>query len=202
VLRGERTDMFRVRQSTLEAYLPFLETRWDAGCRNGAELWRRSKIQGFRGSSRVIGEWAARRRRAEKASSADLTKTPSARTAARLMTTARDQLSKAESIIVAAIEARAPTLVEARLLIDRFQEMIRRGSSAISTPGSPRPIKAVSPHSRTALSTPLAAVRAAVSSLRSNGQTEGQITKLKLVQQQMYGRARIDLLEARLLGAA
>ena len=34
----------------------------------------------------------------------------------------------------------------------------------------------------------------------SNGQTEGQITKLKLVKRQMYGRARLDLLRARLLG--
>lgn len=36
----------------------------------------------------------------------------------------------------------------------------------------------------------------------SNGQTEGQVNKLKLVNRQMYGRAKIDLLEARLLGAA
>ena len=48
----------------------------------------------------------------------------------------------------------------------------------------------------------LAAVRAAISSPWSNGQTEGQITKLKLVKRQMYGRAKVDLLEARLLGAA
>jgi transposase len=35
----------------------------------------------------------------------------------------------------------------------------------------------------------------------TNGQTEGQITKLKLVKRQMYGRAKIDLLQARLIGA-
>lgn len=46
-----------------------------------------------------------------------------------------------------------------------------------------------------------AAVRAAIISAWSNGQTEGQITKLKLVKRQMYGRAKIDLLEARLIGA-
>jgi transposase len=46
-----------------------------------------------------------------------------------------------------------------------------------------------------------AAVRAAISSPWSNGQTEGQITKLKLVKRQMYGRAKIDLLQARLIGA-
>jgi transposase len=46
-----------------------------------------------------------------------------------------------------------------------------------------------------------AAVTAAIASAWSNGQTEGQITKLKLVKRQMYGRAKLDLLEARLIGA-
>jgi len=35
----------------------------------------------------------------------------------------------------------------------------------------------------------------------SNGQTEGQVNKLKMGKRQMYGRAKIDLLEAGLLGA-
>jgi transposase len=46
-----------------------------------------------------------------------------------------------------------------------------------------------------------AAVRAAITSIWSNGQTEGQITSLKLVSRQMYGRRKIDLLQARLIGA-
>ena len=33
-------------------------------------------------------------------------------------------------------------------------------------------------------------------------QTEGQITKLKLVKRQMCGRGKLDLLQARLIGAA
>ena len=46
----------------------------------------------------------------------------------------------------------------------------------------------------------IAAVRAAIISRWSNGQTEGQITKLKLVKRQMYGRGKLDLLQARLIG--
>ena len=46
-----------------------------------------------------------------------------------------------------------------------------------------------------------AAVQAALTRPDSNGQVEGQITKLKLVKRQMYGRAKLDLLEARLLAA-
>lgn len=45
------------------------------------------------------------------------------------------------------------------------------------------------------------AVQAAIVSPWSNGQTEGQITKLKLVKRQMYGRGKLDLLQARLIGA-
>jgi hypothetical protein len=46
----------------------------------------------------VVSEWATRRRRAEKASDQQLQKVPSARTIARLMTTARDHMSKADMI--------------------------------------------------------------------------------------------------------
>ncbi|BCM87604.1 hypothetical protein mvi_60650 (plasmid) [Methylobacterium indicum] len=47
-----------------------------------------------------------------------------------------------------------------------------------------------------------AAVAAALTELWSNGQTEGQITRLKLVKRQMSGCANLDLLEVRLIGAA
>jgi transposase len=47
----------------------------------------------------------------------------------------------------------------------------------------------------------IGAVRNAIISPWSNGQTEGQITKLKLIKRQMYRRGKIDLLQARLIGA-
>ncbi len=34
-----------------------------------------------------------------------------------------------------------------------------------------------------------------------NGQREGQITRLKLIKRQMYGRAKLDLLQALLIDA-
>jgi transposase len=45
-------------------------------------------------------------------------------------------------------------------------------------------------------------VHAALTEPWSNGQVEGQITKLKLVKRQMYGRAKLDLMSARLIRAA
>lgn len=43
------------------------------------------------------------------------------------------------------------------------------------------------------------AVRAALTTPWSNAQSEGQITKLKLLKRQMYGRASFDLLRRRVL---
>ncbi len=57
------------------------------------------------------------------------------------------------------------------------------------------------PHQVNGVEKDIAAVRNAIISPWSNGQTEGQITKLKLIKRQMYGRAKIDLLQARLVGA-
>src|ERR1700744_5474565 len=105
VIRGERTDVFRTRQSSLDPHLPWLDDQWASGCRNGAELWRRLTARGFRGSLRVISEWATRRRRAEKPDARNLQRIPSARTIARLMTIGGDLLTKAETVTVAAIEA-------------------------------------------------------------------------------------------------
>ncbi len=43
------------------------------------------------------------------------------------------------------------------------------------------------------------AVRAAIETRWSNGQTEGQVNRLKFIKRQMYGRAKFDLLRARVL---
>lgn len=201
VVRGERNDVFRIRQSSLDLYLPWLDEQWVAGCRNGAELWRRLTARGFRGSLRVVTEWATRRRRAEKADAENLQRIPSARTLARLMTIGRDRLSKAETVTVAAFEAGVPALVEARELIDSFQAMIRHKTVADLTPLIERAGASLVASFARGVANDEAAVRAAITSPWSNGQTEGQITRLKLVKRQMYGRGKLDLLQARLIGA-
>ena len=198
VIRGQRTDMFRTRQSSLEAYLPLLEEQWAAGCHNGTELWRRLKAIGFSGSLRVVSEWTTRRRRAEKVTDQQLQRVPSARIIARLMTTARDHLSKADTLTMAAIEGGVPTLLEARALLDRFHTMVRRKSADLDGWIADAKNSLLASFAA-GIRKDRSAVMAAIASPWSNGQTEGQITKLKLVKRQMYGRAKIDLLEARLL---
>ena len=50
-----------------------------------------------------------------------------------------------------------------------------------------------------ALRQDLAAVRNAISEPWGNGQTEGQINRLKTLKRAMYGRAGVELLRARML---
>ena len=202
VLRGERSDVFRIRESSLEVHLPWLDAQWAIGRRNGAELWRQLKRQSFRGSLRVVAEWATRRRRADNADIDAISRTPSARTIARLMTVGRDGLSKSETVVVAAIERGAPSLVQAREVIAAFQAMVRRRLLVDLDPWLQRALTSLVATFANGIIKDKAAVSAAISSSWSNGQTEGQITKLKLVKRQMYGRAKLDLLQARLIGAA
>jgi transposase len=79
--------------------------------------------------------------------------------------------------------------------------MIRRKAEAGLTPWIDRARVSLVTSFASGVMKDEAAVRAAITSPWSNGQTEGQITRLKLARRQMYGRGKIDLLQARLIGA-
>ncbi len=95
-----------------------------------------------------------------------------------------------------------PALAAARSLVEWFGAMIR--TKAVTE------LDGWIEQARTSLIAPLArgvakdaaAIRAAITEPWSNGQTEGQINRPKMIKRQMYGRAKLDLLEARLIGAA
>ena len=117
------------------------------------------------------------------------------------MTTARDDLAKVEAILVAAIEVNVPELVAARIAIGDFQSMIRSKAAAKLDGWLETAKNSLVGSFASGVEKDIAAVRNAIVSPWSNGQTEGQITRLKLIKRQMYGRAKLDLLQARLIGA-
>ena len=182
--------------------LPWLNSHWEEGARNASALWREMKTKGFAGQSGVVSQWAQRRRLAEKANQSGLARTPSARVIARLMTTARDDLAKSEAILVAAIEVNVPELVVARTAIGDFQSMIRSKTARKLDEWLEAAKDSLVGSFAGGVQKDLDAVRNAIISPWSNGQTEGQITRLKLIKRQMYGRAKLDLLQARLIGAS
>ncbi len=145
-------------------------------------------------------EWAGRSRQADKVDGA-LSRAPAARAIARLLTIERDRLSKSEAVTVAAIEGGVPLLVEARGIAAAFQAMVCKRSLAELEPWLERAQPSLLASFANGVLKDKAAVAAAITSPWSNGQTEGQITKLKLVKRQMYGRGKLDLLQARVIGA-
>jgi transposase len=202
IVRGGGLDMFRTRISSLEPHLAALDAHWRDGCRNGAELWRRLRDQGFMGSRRVVAEWATRRRLEETSGLEKRPRKPlSARRIAGLLTMCRDQIPGEHAASMLRIERGVPTLIVARDLVDRFQAMIRERTPEELGPWIVAAKESAISSFATGIASDRDAVHAALVHPWSNGQTEGQITKLKLVKRQMYGRAKLDLLEARLVGA-
>jgi transposase len=199
VLRNRAEEVFRNRTSSLEPWLLQLAEMWEAGCRNAAELWRRLRDEGFGGCLRIVPEWATRRRRSEQPDGGAVGRTPPTRTIARAMLANRDRLARADAVMVAAVEAAVPALTAARDLVDRFHRMLR----ARTPDALPAWITDASGSMLASFGRGIAddqvAVRAALTEPWSNGATEGQVTKLKLVRRQMYGRGKLDLLRARLV---
>lgn len=94
-----------------------------------------------------------------------------------------------------------PALTTARLLVQRFTDMVRNGVSTGLTTWIEEAVNSEIGSFARGLRNDQAAVSAALTEPWSNGQTEGQINCLKTVKRQMYGRANIDLLKARLAAA-
>jgi transposase len=117
------------------------------------------------------------------------------------MTSERASGSARAAMVNAIIETASPALIEARSLMDQFHAMMRtRKPEKLQLW-----IAAVKESNIAAfaagIETDEAVVRAAIIEPWSSGQVEGQVNRLKLVKRQMYGRANLDLLKARLMAA-
>jgi len=193
----------------LSPYLPYLQQRWDEGCHNSAQLWRELCQQGYCRSRALVYEYVARLRQGLP-TSPDPIATPrfsvirrySPRQASWLLVSQPDDLDADQARDLGTIRQRCPDADRAYHLAQAFGAMIRE-----------RQVHALQPWMRAALDSTLVpfrkfvfglhrdlkAVRAALSLPWSNGQTEGQVNRLKLIKRHMYGRANFDLLRLRVL---
>ncbi len=150
----------------------------------------------------MVTEWATRRRRATSASSdrpGPATPVPPARTIARLLTSERDCKSAEALRVRVAIETASPRIVEARNLLNRFRTMVAAKETDDFAPWLQDARDSELASFASGIRDDQVAVRAAVVEPWSNGQTEGNVTKLKLVRRQAYVRGKIDLLRARMV---
>lgn len=146
--------------------------------------------------------YTTRQRRAEQATPDGAIKSPPARRIARLLTIARDHLSKADAVVVARIEAALPSLSATRVLVDKFNNMVRNGTpTALGSWLDEAETSMIASFAR-GLRKDQAAVAAALSAPWSNGQAEGQINRLKTLKRQTCGRAGIETLKARIASSS
>jgi transposase len=193
--------------------MPYLIRRWRESGAHTVQLWREIQAQGYTHSAQTVSRFITRLRRAAETGQAPEAQTspytrpqgPSARavsfamvcSAAQRSTDAQtylDQLCQMDADI-----ARAHGLSDALLVIVRE----RRGADleAWMAEAISSGITELARFAR-GLQDDVPAVTAGLTFEWSNGVTEGQIHRLKLVKRQGYGRAGFALLRQRVLQAA
>ena len=123
-------------------------------------------------------------------------------TAAALCVKPRGQMTDRQAASVDRLKAGSAEFTTMRRLAMQFRGLLRSGTAerldAWLTDARASGIYAMQRFAKT-IRQDLEAVRNAVSEPWSNGQTEGQINKLKTLKRAMYGRSGVDLLRARML---
>jgi transposase len=189
------------RATALDAYLPYLASRWRDGQRVAAFLFDEVRRQGYRGSKRTVRRQLAGWRTAEPPPPAHVM-LPGPRTLAWLLLRRPSDLDDKEQALLNQLYEWSPELVNARRLAQHFLRLVRerRGReldawvAAVHDTGPPE-LRGFSRN----LHRDWAAVHAGLTERWSSGSVEGHVNKLKVVKRQMFGRARFDLLRKRVL---
>lgn len=203
--------------SILDRFEAYLIERWLAGCHNGLQLYRELLNQGYTGSRASVSRWVARRRRLQPRHPAEDAKAHVG-TAAKPRSAPVRRLSPAQAawLLVqppqnltseehAAVDHMLTSAAEIRIayeLAQDFRALVREHTSEQLSSWIERSrTSGVAEMQRLAksLQQDLAAVLAGIALPWSNGQTEGQVNRLKLIKRTMYGRAGFSLLRQRIL---
>ena len=193
--------------------------RWNAGQRNGHQMLRELRERGFTGTYATVLRYLNRSRAAQDGTTPPrrprakpgppLVAAPkrvlTPRTAAWAVLRRPERRSDEDRALLAELRGRSPVLDAAVGLAEAFAALVRGRRAERLDPwlraAQDGPVAALRRFAKRLLADE-GAVRAAVTLDWSNGQTEGQINRLKTLKRQMYGRAGLDLLERRFLLAA
>ena len=126
---------------------------------------------------------------------------PSRRRLALLLTGDPADWTSEERLYLERLFNISPEIAALHDLAQRFGRMVRQHGADDLTPWLAEALESDLRSFAEGLRQDLAAVWAALATPWSNGQTEGQITRLKLIKRSMYGRAKLDLLRIRVMAA-
>ena len=198
------SPQYTPRSSKLDPYKPYIRERWSAGCHNGMTITDEIRDHGYSGTHRLVTKWISETLRPGKPELVTTKKIRpwSAQRAARLMTRNPVDLTDQDR---SALERMFRAETNARAVYDlaqRFVAMVRERQCDALMPWiddvREGPITTFKRFG-SGIMRDLEAVRNALLLPWSNGQTEGQVNRLKLIKRQMYGRAGFDLLRKRVL---
>lgn len=117
----------------------------------------------------------------------------------------QEGLKEAERQVVENLCRLSPEVAQATELVRRFMQMARERQAAQLSEWMNEVADSRLPELKAfarGLEQDRAPIDAALREEWSNGQTEGQVHRLKLIKTQMYGRAKFDLLRAKVMFAA
>jgi transposase len=190
--------------STVQPYADLVCQRRQAGATMQA-IWEALREQGYTGSYSSVQRFVKQHAPERGGTAPPPRRTLSARAASILLLTPIEHLSEERVALRERLDVGCPELRDSGERARALLTIIRDQDGAGLQPWlDATQEKGVPEMQRFAagLVYEQDAVQAALEEPWSTGQVEGQITKLKLVKRSMYGRAKIDLLEARMRAAA
>jgi transposase len=224
VQRDLRTATFAGRprrsdrgESVLNPYKPYLLERWNAGCYTAMRLFRDLRQRGYAGGYGVVAAYARRLRQAQglppghrrarqplPAVAEPSCQPLTPRRATWLVLRRETKRTEAEAQQLAQWRAQHDEVAEALALVEAFAPLVRQRQPTQLDPWLQRAttstLEALQRFAK-GLYEDYEAVKAGVTVPWSTGPVEGHINRLKMLKRQMFGRARLDLLSRRFVGA-
>ena len=193
----------------------YLSRRWSEGCVRGRRLLQEIRARGYTGSfsnlERLLAKWRNPKHKATRpvptVSRAQPFDPATGRSIPPIMAAAlcikpRGLLTANQAAKVDALKSDWPEFAVMRRLAMRFRGVLKsksvNGLGVWMNDAQQSGLYAMQRFARV-LRRDISAVRNAITEPWSNGQTEGQINRLKALKRAMYGRAGPELLRARML---
>ncbi len=204
----ERKRPRRRRGKVLDPYKEYLLRRWDEGCHTATRLWREIRDRGYRSSYTNVIRFLAPLRLPvgqrpsvyRERGTSDPAPTP--RQVAMLFLQRPERLTAEQQTLIVGLCEADGAIATAHALARDFATIARERQGERLDAWIADAIAGDIPDLRRfalGLLSDKEAIRADLTEEWSNGQTEGQVNRLKTLKRQMYGRAKFDLLRQRLL---
>lgn len=195
------------RASVLDPYEGYVQMRWTEGCRNAALLFREISEQGYPGGKTTVKDYVSYLRR--DPSEADVPHSRKNRAASASPRELRWLLARQKEDLNEEQQAKLQRLLESstevqrvHALLQNFHIMVKQKREEMLDCWLEQADRSGITEMRSfayGIRRDYSAVKAAIVLPWSQGQTEGQVNKLKTLKRAMYGRAGFALLRQRLL---